>query len=71
MLYLNARMCYSAEPRPLKSPQAFRLFVIDIFKQAGPPHRYNQAIPHEWMERAGSERQKVFEREIHVRECWE
>ena len=70
MVYLNTRMYHSAEPKPLDSPQAFRLFVIDIFKEAGPPHRYTQEIPPEWIERAGPERKKLFQREAYSPECW-
>ena len=35
-VYLNARMFHGVEPKPLDSPQAYRIFVIDIFKEAGP-----------------------------------
>lgn len=70
MVYLNARMFHRAEPKPLDSPQPFRLFVIDIFKEAGPPHRYTQAIPPEWLERAGPERKKLFDRDPYSPGCW-
>lgn len=70
MVYLNARMFHGVEPKPLDSPQAYRLFVIDIFKEAGPPHRYTQEIPTEWMERAGPERKKLFQREPYSPACW-
>ena len=70
MVYLNARMFHGVEPKPLDSPQAFRLFVIDIFKEAGPPHRYTQEIPSEWIERAGPARKKMFLREAYTPECW-
>ena len=70
MVYLNARMFHGVEPKPLDSPQVFRLFVIDIFKEAGPPHRYTQEIPAEWMERAGQKRRKMFQREPYSPNCW-
>lgn len=70
MVYLNARMFHAVEPKPLDSPQPFRLFLIDIFKEAGPPHRYTQEIPAEWWERAGPERRKLFDREPYTPECW-
>ncbi len=70
LVYLNARMFHGVEPKPLDSPQAFRLFLIDIFKEAGPPHRYTQEIPPEWIERAGPTRKKMFLREAYTPECW-
>jgi len=70
MIYLNARMFHGVEPKPLDSPQPYRLFAIDIFKEAGPPHRHTQEIPPEWIERAGPERQKLFLREAYTPECW-
>lgn len=70
MVYLNARMFHGVEPKPLDSPQPFRLFLIDIFKEAGPPHRYTQEIPPEWIERAGPARKKMFLREAYTEECW-
>jgi hypothetical protein len=70
VVFLNARMFHGVEPKPADSPQPFRLFVIDIFKEAGPPHRYTQDIPPEWMERAGPERKRMFDREPYSPECW-
>ena len=70
MVYLNARMFHGVEPKPMDSPQEFRLFVIDIFKEAGPPHRYTQEIPLEWIEHAGSERKRLFMRESYSPERW-
>lgn len=70
MIYLNARMFHGVEPKPLDSPQPFRIFAIDIFKEAGPPHRHTQEIPPEWIERAGPERRKLFLREAYTPECW-
>ena len=60
MVYLNARMFHGVEPKPLDALQEFRLFVIDIFKQVGPPHRYTQEIPAEWMDNASPTRKKPF-----------
>lgn len=70
MVYLNARMFHGVEPKPLDSPQPFRIFAIDIFKEAGPPHRHTQEIPPEWLERGGPERRKLFLREAYTPECW-
>ncbi|HIB88658.1 TPA: hypothetical protein EYN09_05480 [Candidatus Poribacteria bacterium] len=70
MVYLNARMFHGVEPKPLNSPQEYRLFVIDIFKEVGPPHRHTQEIPPEWMEQANPERKKMFQRAPYSPECW-
>lgn len=71
MIYLNARMFHGVEPKPLDSPQAYRLFAIDIFKEAGPPHRFTQEIPAEWMERASPERKRLFDRAAYSPERWQ
>jgi hypothetical protein len=52
------------------SPQAYRLFVIDIVKEAGPPHRYTQEIPPQWLERATPARKRMFTREAYTPDCW-
>jgi hypothetical protein len=70
MVYLNARMFHGVSPKPVDSPQAYRLFVIDIFKEAGPPHRYTQEIPPEWLERATPARKRMFTREAYTPDCW-
>ena len=70
MVYLNARMFHGVEPKPLNSLQEYRLFVIDIFKEVGPPHRHTQEIPPEWMEQANPERKKMFQRAPYSPECW-
>jgi phytanoyl-CoA dioxygenase PhyH len=70
MVYLNARMFHGVSAKPLDSPQAYRLFVIDIFKEAGPPHRYTQEIPPEWLEHATPERKRLFSRDAYTPECW-
>ena len=70
LVYLNARTFHAVEPKPLDSSQPYRLFVIDIFKQAGPPHRYTQEIPPEWMESASPARKRMFDREPFIPECW-
>ncbi len=69
-VYLNARMFHGVEPKPLDSPQAYRIFTIDIFKESGPPHRYTQAIPQEWIDRADPERTKMFDREPYTEDSW-
>jgi phytanoyl-CoA dioxygenase PhyH len=70
MVYLNARMFHGVAAKPVDSPQAYRLFLIDIFKEAGPPHRYTQEIPPEWLERATPERKRMFARAAYTPECW-
>lgn len=70
LIYLNARMFHGVEPKPSHSPQDYRLFVIDIFKESGPPHRHTQEIPADWMERAGPERKCLFQRNPYTPECW-
>ncbi|MEM7132471.1 MAG: phytanoyl-CoA dioxygenase family protein [Chloroflexota bacterium] len=70
MVYLNARMFHSVAPKPLDSSQPFRIFNIDIFKEAGPPHRHTQEIPEAWLEGASPLRQQLFQREAYTPECW-
>jgi ectoine hydroxylase-related dioxygenase (phytanoyl-CoA dioxygenase family) len=69
-VYLNARTFHGVEPKPLDSPQPYRIFTIDIFKEAGPPHRHTQEISQAWMDRADSHRRKMFDREAYTEECW-
>lgn len=70
MVYINARIFHAVEAKPLDSPQPYRIFNIDIFKEAGPPHRYTQEIPPEWMVRANATRRKLFTREAYTDGCW-
>jgi hypothetical protein len=70
MIYLNARMFHAVDPKPLESPQEHRIFIIDIFKQAGPPHRHTQAIPAVWWEQASDSRRRLFDREPYSPGCW-
>lgn len=70
MVYIDARIFHGVEAKPLDSPQLYRIFNIDIFKEAGPPHRYTQEIPEEWMARATPERQTLFRREAYTEGCW-
>ncbi len=70
MVYLNARMYHGVEPKPWNSAQVYRLFVIDIFKQTGPPHRYTQEVPLDWIEKAGPTRKKMFLRQAFTEDCW-
>ena len=46
------------------------MFLIDIFKGAGPPHRYTQVIPKEWIEKANPDRMKLFSPEPYTEACW-
>lgn len=70
MVYINARIFHAVEPKPADSPQPYRIFNIDIFKEAGPPHRHTQEIPAEWMARANPARKKLFMREAYTEGCW-
>lgn len=70
-VYLNARMFHGVDPKPPDSPQSYRIFLIDIFKEAGPPHRYTQEIPGDWMRKATPSRRKLFDREPWTETCWE
>ena len=70
MVYINARIFHAVEAKPLNSPQPYRIFNIDIFKEAGPPHRYTQEIPPEWIARANPMRRKLFTREAYTEGCW-
>lgn len=70
MVYIDARIFHAVEAKPEDSPQLYRIFVIDIFKEAGPPHRYTQHIPSEWIEQATPHRQKLFNREGYTEGCW-
>ena len=71
MVYINARIFHAVEAKPIDSPQPYRIFNIDIFKEVGPPHRFTQEIPAAWMERAGPERRKLFTREAYSEGCWD
>ena len=71
MVYINARIFHGVEAKPVDSPAPYRIFHIDIFKEAGPPHLFTQEIPAEWMERAGPERKKLFMRQGYVEGCWD
>ena len=70
MVYINARIFHAVESKPIDSSQLFRIFVIDIFKEIGPPHRYTQEIPTEWIENATPERKNLFDREGYSEGCW-
>ena len=60
MVYINARIFHAVEAKPADSPQPYRIFNIDIFKEAGPPHRYTQEIPPEWISTRQSPTQKTL-----------
>ena len=70
VVYINARIFHAVEAKPLDSPRRYRIFNIDIFKEAGPPHRFTQEIPPDWMARADSTRRKLFAREAYTEGCW-
>ena len=69
-IYLNARMFHGVEPKPMDAAREFRLFLIDIFKEAGPPHRFTQEVPRAWIEKAGPERRRMFDRAAYTDTCW-
>ncbi len=70
MVYIDARIFHGVEAKPMDSEQLFRIFAIDIFKEAGPPHRYTQEIPTEWMAHATPIRKKLFTRDAYTEGCW-
>ena len=70
MVYINARIFHGVEAKPVDSPQPYRIFNIDIFKEAGPPHRYTQEIPAEWLDDADAYRRHLFERDHYTDDCW-
>ncbi len=70
VVYINARIFHAVEAKPIDSRQPYRIFNIDIFKEAGPPHRYTQEIPPEWIEGADPYRQKLFLRDPYSDGCW-
>ena len=70
MVYINARIFHGVEAKPADSPQPYRIFNIDIFKEAGPPHRYTQEIPGEWLDNADAYRRQLFERDHYTDDCW-
>ena len=69
-VYLNARMFHGVDPKPIDSKQPFRMFLIDIYKEAGPPHRHTQEIPNDWMDKASPRRRKLYERDPYTENCW-
>lgn len=71
MVYINARIFHGVESKPLDSPQPYRIFNIDIFKEAGPPHRHTQEIPSDWIAHADSHRKRLFLRDAYREGCWD
>ena len=61
----NAKRYHAVAPKPIDSPQEYRLFVNYIFKEPGTPLRNTQVIPSEWIKRASPERRKLFQREAY------
>ncbi len=70
MIFLNARTFHVVAPKPLDSPQPYRIFLNYIFKEAGPPHRWTQVVPPEWLENANPHRKTLFQREPYTPDCW-
>ena len=58
------------------SPQPYRIFNIDIFKEAGPPHREHlhpgDSPPSaDWIANANpAARKKLFMRDAYTEGCW-
>lgn len=69
-IYLNARTFHAVSPKPEESAQRYRIFLIDIFKQNGPPHRYTQEIPQAWLDGASPARKRMFDREPWTEASW-
>ena len=70
MVLINARTFHAVAAKPLDSPQEYRVFVNYIFKEAGPPHRFTQPIPSEWIGCASPERKKLLQRDHWTEDCW-
>lgn len=71
MVFLNARTFHAVAPKPMASPQPYRIFLNYIFKEVGPPHRWTQTVPPEWLENANPHRRMLFQREAYTPGCWE
>jgi hypothetical protein len=48
MVFLNGRCFHGVWPKPVDSPEAARLFVFYVYKNAG-VHRHTQPIPRHWL----------------------
>ncbi len=70
MIFLNARTFHAVASKPFDSPQPYRIFLNYIFKEAGPPHRWSQSIPSEWLANANPHRKMLFQREPYTPGCW-
>ena len=70
MVFLNARCFHAVSAKPVDSPQEYRLFSNYIFKEIGPPHRFTQPIPPQWLEGASPYRKSLFERQAYAPEIW-
>ena len=66
MVYIDARIFHAVEAKPVDSPQLYRIFNIDIFKEAGPPHRYThkKSLMTGWQRRHRSVRNSLIVRGI-------
>jgi len=63
LVFLNGRMFHAVSSKLLDSPREMRLMVNYLYKEPGDPHRFTQAIPPEWLDRASPERRRMFLRE--------
>lgn len=70
MVFLNARTFHAVAPKPMDSAQPYRIFLNYIFKEAGPPHRWTQAIPPEWLAHPTPHRRMLFQRPAYTPDCW-
>ena len=71
MVCLSGRTIHAAAPKPVDSPQEYRLNVHYLFKEVGAPHKLTQPIPEEWLPEASPERKMLFQREPYTEGCWE
>jgi hypothetical protein len=70
MVCLSGRTIHAAAPKPVDSPQEYRLNVHYLFKEAGAPHKLTQPIPEDWLPHASPECKKLFQREPYTEGCW-
>lgn len=70
MVCLSGRTIHAVTPKPVDSPQEYRLNVHYLFKEEGAPHKLTQIIPDEWLLNASPECKKLFQREPYTEGCW-
>ena len=70
MVFLNARCFHGVAPKPVDSPQEYRILFNYVFKEIGPPHRYTQPVPPHWLEGVSAYRRSLFDREGYSPDIW-